>query len=562
MVRSIRSPRVGAFVWTFDETGLGQISAVEDDRCTIRFFKSANESFELDYDIVQVEYAYLPPHTRVFVRDEDGSWTVGRILDCLPEDDGLFYYVRFPNRQERTLSESELLVRCFLIVDDPAAVLSAGGMETQYFHDRRRAVLECLSQSRAASYGLTGLLSASVELLPHQIDVVRRVLNDRLQRYLLADEVGLGKTIEACAVIRQAIYDNPSERVVVLAPASLTGQWTRELSWRFFVETPKHQLRVLPFEELHNIDPSGVDTLVIDEAHNLISDEPSFDADYQAIELLSSRARRLLLISATPVLGNERTLLALLHLLDPQNYQLDEEDAFREKVRNSQEFGRLLLALNPDQPAAFLRRTLNQLKELIPSDELSGQLVVKIEHAMDVGDASLTSMHVASLHQHIAETYRLHQRLIRTRRRDLTDLTLSDRNSVIDTLLEDEDERSPNLVEALDQWRNRSLEGLADLPSQDKDEYELAMVDRNARLHEALGISVEACGEELAEQLNNVKAGRGLSFNQDEDALEYALQQVDEDTNLVRNLRAAQDGREGPRRVIQDSSKIVDFLGH
>ena len=78
-------------------------------------------------------------------------------------------------------------------------------MESQYLHDRRRAALECLASARASTYGLTGLLSASVSLMPHQVQVVGRVLNDSVQRYLLVDEVGLGKTIEACAVIKQAV---------------------------------------------------------------------------------------------------------------------------------------------------------------------------------------------------------------------------------------------------------------------------------------------------------------------------------------------------------------------
>jgi len=536
-MRSNRPPKPGSFVWTFDEPGLGQISSIQDGRCTVSFFKSANESFEHDYDLGKVESANLPLQTRVFMRASNGEWLVGRVLDSYydPVQDVRSYQVRFPNRYEEDLPESELLVRCFLPIDDPADVLASGGMETQYFHDHRQSALRCLSESRAANYGLTGLLSASVELLSHQVDVVRRVLNDNLQRYLLADEVGLGKTIEACAIIRQAIFDNPEEKVVLIVPAALVVQWTRELSWRFFVQSPEHNVRIIPYEKLDSIDPSDVDTLVIDEAHNLISDEPSSDSNYQAIELLSMNAHRLLLISATPVLGNEKTLLALLHLLDPQNYQLDSVDEFLNKVKNSREFGRLLLALNPNQPAVFLSRTLDQISGLTPSDDISGQLVIDIKQSISDGNASLTSEYVRDLHRHISETYRIHQRLIRTRRRDLTGPSLLHRNSVLTNLQEDEDDRSPILVELLEQWRTSSLVGLQNVTSNNDSDYEIQMVERYARLHEALGISVEECAAELREQLANVKDSKVITFDNDEEELEIAIEateQITEDTRL------------------------------
>lgn len=555
---------VGRFVWTLDEFGLGRVVGLQDGLCTVRFFKSVDEFVQREYDVDQVKTAYLRPQTRAYICDEDGSWSVGRVVDYLLEQDELSYVVQFPNRKDRKIPEADLQVRCFLPVEDPAAVLAAGGIETQYLHDRRRTALECLSHARAASYGLTGLLSASVELLSHQVEVVRRVLNDPVQRYLLADEVGLGKTIEACAIVKQAIFDNPGERVIVLAPASLTGQWTRELSWRFFIQSPQHQLSVLPFDQLHTVDPSEVDTLVIDEAHNLIPAEPAWDADYMAIERLSSRAQRLLLISATPVLGNERTLLALLHLLDPQTYRFDEEDAFLEKVQHSQEFGRVLLALNPEQPTAFLRRTLQLLRRLVHSDEIAGELITGVERGIESEQDKAVSESVSALQRHIGDTYRLHQRLIRTRRRDLPEYVIAPRTAVLDILLEDDDERTPDLVDALDRWRHRSLEALVIMPIDERGPFELGMVSRYSRLHEALGTSVEECDKELRKQLDSVRTGQDMSFNDDEEALVYALLKASEDTEdtrvemaksvIERALRRLEEIVQRPRLVVFGTS--------
>ena len=93
---------------------------------------------------------------------------------------------------------------------------------------------------QAATQGLAGLVSAAVEFVPHQAATVRRVLQDPLPRYLLADEVGLGKTIEAGAILRQWFLDTPGLCALVLAPQSVVPQWRSELS-RSLWTTRSHQ---------------------------------------------------------------------------------------------------------------------------------------------------------------------------------------------------------------------------------------------------------------------------------------------------------------------------------
>ena len=524
----------GSFVWTFDHYGIGQITSIKDDLCTVKFFKSVSDEFEIVYVTSELRSAYLSPQTRAYHRDEDGIWSIGRIIDYALAGRELSYDVRFPNGRERRISEGDIRVRCLQPVDDPAAVLAAGGMESQFLHDRRRAAIECLTSGRSAGFGLTALLSASVELAHHQVDVVRRVLNDPIQRYLLADEVGLGKTIEACAIVKQALRDNHTERVVIIVPSTLIGQWKRELSWRFFLESPKEQLRVISHEEIYSVDPLKVDTLVIDEAQNLISDNPEDGAAYEALRQISYSAHRLLLISATPVLGNEKALLALLHLLDPLAYRFEDEEEFVRKLERRQEFGRLLLTIRPDQNPVFLRISLRQLRELVFGDEFVASLVARIEQSLDDQDRESISANVKEFHRHISDTYRLHQRLIRTRRRDLSNQESLSRVARAPMLAEDEDERSPQMVDALDQWRRLSLEALETNSEALAGDFEQDMVHRYVRLHEALGTSEEAFGEELESQLKAVESGQIQTFREDRPALEYALSIMDEPTDFTR----------------------------
>ncbi len=107
--------------------------------------------------------------------------------------------------------------------------MASGGAESQYLHDRRQAAMLPLLKLRGAAQGMTALVSAGIDLAPHQVAAVRRVLTDPVQRYLLADEVGLGKTIEAGLIIRQHLIDRPDTSVLVVVPAHLCGQWRGEL---------------------------------------------------------------------------------------------------------------------------------------------------------------------------------------------------------------------------------------------------------------------------------------------------------------------------------------------
>ena len=138
---------------------------------------------------------------------------------------------------------------------------------------------------RRATGGLTGLVSAAIEIVPHQIAAVRRVLQDPTLRYLLADEVGLGKTIEAGAIIRQVLIDEPSRKVAVLVPLAITDQWTAELTRRFYITDFPDAVKVLNYDQAHELDPgSPPDLLVIDEAHNVISTD-----DVTSSEILIQR---------------------------------------------------------------------------------------------------------------------------------------------------------------------------------------------------------------------------------------------------------------------------------
>jgi ATP-dependent helicase HepA len=150
-------------------------------------------------------------------------------------------------------------------------------------------------RQRAAAGGLTGLLSAPIALERHQVEVVRRVLHDPVQPYLLADEVGLGKTIEAGVIVRQHILDHPRDhRVLVIVPEQLQGQWESELRERLQVGAAYgHRVTIVALEELNQqpLASLAATLLVIDEAHQAVAgwEEPEGTAAGARFSLISGR---------------------------------------------------------------------------------------------------------------------------------------------------------------------------------------------------------------------------------------------------------------------------------
>lgn len=117
---------------------------------------------------------------------------------------------------------------------NPAHFLAARSNDAPFFYPLRERFVSAWIKQRAACRSMSSLISSRVAIEPHQIAVVRRILQDQNPKYLLADEVGLGKTIEAGLVIREHVLElNRDARVLVVVPKALEGQWRQELVCRF-----------------------------------------------------------------------------------------------------------------------------------------------------------------------------------------------------------------------------------------------------------------------------------------------------------------------------------------
>ncbi|WP_280960186.1 protein DpdE [Aquabacterium lacunae] len=399
-----------------DNSGVGKLEAVDGVSCYVTIFRSIIRSEVIQLPVSTISRAYLSPQTRVYVRD-DTRFRVGRVADFLIRENGLVdYEVRFPNGIREDFSELALHLRPWSAPEDPAEMLLNGGAETQFLHDRRQAAVLHLTKLRSAAQGMTALISAGIELASHQVAAVRRVLTDPVQRYLLADEVGLGKTIEAGLIVRQHLIDNPETSVLVAVPTHLCAQWQEEL-WTKLKLDQFNTVQVVPHAHLANVQVAP-DILVLDEAHHLVGITSGPLAPAAAkLRTIACDAPVLLLLSATPALGDEARFLALLNLLDPATHPLDDVAGFRGKLERRREIGRLLLALDPDAPKLVLRQRCAAMEQMFPGDPVVMEVAPKLAAATRDAPEDVPGLCTA-LKNHIADSYRIHQRLIRSRRAD------------------------------------------------------------------------------------------------------------------------------------------------
>ncbi|KFN49244.1 RNA polymerase-associated protein RapA [Arenimonas composti] len=215
---------------------------------------------------------------------------------------------------------------------------------------------ECLQRrADARAHPGWGVLGARIDLIPHQLRVAAMAAERRPPRLLLADEVGLGKTIEACLIAAQQLASGRARRVLVLVPESLVNQWFVELLRRFnlafaiFDEERCESLELTepkanPFEDdqcvIASVDwlashdkrakqalAAGWDLLLVDEAHHLVWTPEFVSPGYALVEALSRRTPGLLLLTATPEQLGLGGHFARLRLLDPARYT--DLEAFR-----------------------------------------------------------------------------------------------------------------------------------------------------------------------------------------------------------------------------------------
>jgi ATP-dependent helicase HepA len=228
----------------------------------------------------------------------------------------------------------------------PQERLLAGQVEPGEVFDLRYRALQ--AQARIRQSEVRGCLGGRLQLIPHQFYILHEVAARQIPRVLLADEVGLGKTIEACLILQRLLVTGRIRRVLVLVPESLTHQWFVELLRRFNLWFSIYDEERCTASEQGEPDQNpflaaqlalastgflaasevrreqavaaGWDLVVVDEAHHLEWTPERVSPEYALVDELARRTPGLLLLTATPTQLGLAGHFARLRLLDPDRY--------------------------------------------------------------------------------------------------------------------------------------------------------------------------------------------------------------------------------------------------
>ncbi|WP_223534650.1 protein DpdE [Pseudomonas sp. GL-B-16] len=430
---------VGDLVCSSNFSGIGKLLSVDhkSNEGVVGFFESPiNSECRLKtVDVALLESVQLYEESIVYCQDRaSGIWRRGRYAGPRPGNRHLVIFRADGDQQEVDIDQ----LNCLNIgpgeLLDPAAFLAARSNDAPYFCSLRHDFLNAYIEQRAACRSISSIPSSSVELEPHQIAVVRRVLQDPTPKYLLADEVGLGKTIEAGMIIREHVLENKHDsRVLITVPAALIEQWRDELSGRFHLSEllasqaePQRLIRICSHEHVNSVLKGWLPTLlVVDEAHQIApwawDQQSAVRERFCALAEGCQVASVVLLLSGTPLNGNEKNFLAMLHCLSPEAYELSEEGVrrFTTQIAERELVGGWYSALTPSNSNAALEQILQNLVSKFPDDQSLQSLVNEALPLVDFfaeqsGDLRMQA--VKTIRRYIGEHYRLHQRMLRNRR--------------------------------------------------------------------------------------------------------------------------------------------------
>ncbi|MFM5503276.1 RNA polymerase-associated protein RapA [Aeromonas veronii] len=345
---------------TETDLGLGTVVAVEGRMVTLLFPATGENRMYAKEEA---------PVTRVSfnVGDQITShedWTM--TVEEVQEKDGLLIYVGVRTDNNEPVALKEVFLNNFIKFNKPQDRLFAGQIDRMSrFTLRYEALVNQHQRRRNPTRGLAG---GRVSLIPHQLYIAHEVGHRYAPRVLLADEVGLGKTIEAGMIIHQQLLSGRAHRVLILLPETLQHQWLVEMLRRFNLhfslfdeercieafadaenpfETEQLVICSLDFlrkkrRRFEQVLEAEWDLLVVDEAHHLEWSEEAPSRAYEMVEALAEQVPGVLLLTATPDQLGHQSHFARLRLLDPERFYdyeafLAEEQAYGQVASAAQE---------------------------------------------------------------------------------------------------------------------------------------------------------------------------------------------------------------------------------
>lgn len=380
------------------QLGLGTVLSVDHRTLTVLFMATGDTRMYAKQSAPLTRICFSQGDT---IKAHDGSLLN---VETVVENNGLVTYLgKDANGRPAELAESQLDNQIQL--NRPVDRLLSKQIDKNQWFELRYQTLQHIN--KLAHSPIRGLTGGRTSLIPHQLYIAHEVANRYAPRVLLADEVGLGKTIEAGMILHHQLLTERARRVLIVVPETLVHQWLVEMLRKFNLcfslfneercaslssldgdvaeltadtqpeyENPfySEQLVLVSLEFLSQ-HPERVqqaldgdwDLLVVDEAHHLQWSAQHVSYEYQLIERLAQVTRGVLLLTATPEQLGKTGHFARLRLLDPDRFA--DYEQFVEEEKHYEPIARAVDALLEiaaaggqlnDEIKSILRGTVNE----------------------------------------------------------------------------------------------------------------------------------------------------------------------------------------------------------
>ena len=368
---------------TENSLGLGMITALNFRSVTLHFPAS---------DETRIYAVAQAPLTRIALNKGEqlhhqAGWQ-GKVLDIQEMNGLLFYLVKNMQGEEIIVNEKELSpIISFSQAKD--RLFSSQIDRSEHFALRYQTLLHQQAQFQSPLRGLRGNRAG---LIPHQLHIAQEVGNRINPRVLLADEVGLGKTIEAGMILQNQLFAEKVQRVLIIVPETLQHQWLVEMLRRFNLhfslfdeerceDFAEQAINPFSTESLiicaldwlkahpHRVQQAieaEFDCLIVDEAHHLAWSENAPSAAYLLVEQLANAIPSVLLLTATPEQLGLESHFARLRLLDPERFY--DYQAFLKGQENYQPVADAVQSLLSEKPLSAVEK--NHISDLLHEQDV------------------------------------------------------------------------------------------------------------------------------------------------------------------------------------------------
>lgn len=359
------------------------------------------------------------------------------------KDDGYnYYYLLSYDNNIVCLPESEIIASCNDGIANPISQISKYEFQNPVFFFGHANVSRKEQIINNSLYGFSDLAGCKIFLKPYQVKTVMRCLQNETCRYMIADEVGLGKTIEAVSVLKIYLNNHRNQKVVIIVPDTLVEQWKTELAFKFKLfegdNINDNQIFICSAKEMLNSNFECIDFLIVDEVHQLMKDANK----YEKLLNLSKLSKNVIFLSATPIQKREEEYRKLLTLIQPSKYEnmdissfnsilkiqnsiirkiynaLENLDTLREELRN-----------NGYQHTADAEELFDELMDSFNSvqKQINNEQFNQLIQSINYEDENFSDEKIQTAISYVCENYQLEKSIVRNRR----DLIAEDHNERI-----------------------------------------------------------------------------------------------------------------------------------